>query len=62
MVIEIFKFEDRTSDGENFLPIGRDDSPVYFVLYGPTYKKILNRLILCEIAMFEFFGFLTIGM
>ena len=34
MVIEIFKFENRTSDGENFLPIGRDDSPVYFVLYG----------------------------
>ena len=34
MVIEIFKFETRTSDGENFLPIGRDDSPVYFVLYG----------------------------
>ena len=34
MVIEIFKFEDRTSDGGNFLPIGRDDSLVYLVLYG----------------------------
>ena len=34
MVVEIFKFENRTSDGEFFLPIGRDDSPVYFVLYG----------------------------
>ena len=34
MVIEIFKFENRTSDGENFLPMGRDDSPVYFVLYA----------------------------
>ena len=33
MAIEIFKFENRTSDGEKFLPIGRDDSPVYFVLY-----------------------------
>ena len=34
MVIEKFKFENRTSDGEFFLPIGRDDSPVYFVLYA----------------------------
>ena len=34
MVIAIFKFENRTSDGEIFLPIGRDDSPVYFVLYA----------------------------
>ena len=33
VVIEIFKFENRTSNGEKFLPIGRDDSPVYFVLY-----------------------------
>ena len=43
MVIEIFKFETRTSDGENFLPIGRDDSPVYFVLYGTTkeYRAVL---------------------
>ena len=31
---EIFNFENRTSDGEKFLPIGRDDSPVYFVPYG----------------------------
>ena len=38
MLIEIFKFENRTSDGENFLPIGRDDSPVYFVLYDQTHK------------------------
>ena len=36
MVIEIFKFENRTSDGEKFLPMGRDDSPVHFVLYGQT--------------------------
>ena len=33
MVIEIFKFENRTSDGEIFLAIGRDDSPV---LSGPS--------------------------
>ena len=42
MVIEIFKFENRTSDGENFLPIGRDDSPVYFVLYGMAYLLSLT--------------------
>ena len=33
VVIEITKFENRTSDGEIFLPIWRDDSPEYFVLY-----------------------------
>ena len=37
MIIEILMFENRTSDGEKFLPIGRDDSPVYFVLYGCCY-------------------------
>ena len=38
MVIEIFKFENRTSDGEKILPIGRDYSPVYFVLYDPAER------------------------
>ena len=42
MVIEIFKFEDRTSDGENFLPIVKDDSPVYFVLYGLGLSQRLD--------------------
>ena len=57
MVIEIFKFENRTSDGENFLPIGRDDSPVYFVLYDQGFKcwfrifgPIFDRLCICLIA------------
>ena len=40
MAIKIFKFENRTSDGENFLPIGRDDSPVYFVLYERALKVL----------------------
>ena len=40
MVIEIFKFENRTSDGEIFLAIGRDDSPVYFVLYAESYNDL----------------------
>ena len=57
MVIEIFKFENRTSDGENFLPIGRDDSPVYFVLYDQGFKcwfrifgPSFDRLYICLIA------------
>ena len=40
MVIAIFKFENRTSDGEIFLPIGRDDSPIYFVLYEQAVKGL----------------------
>ena len=43
MVIEKFKFENRTSDGEIFLPIGRDDSPVYFVLYDFSQSLVLRK-------------------
>ena len=53
MVIEIFKFENRTSDGEIFLPIGRDDSPVYFSysthsarkneFIGPTINHVCDQ-------------------
>ena len=45
MVIEIFKFENRKSDGENFLPIGRDNSPLYFVLYALIYPFHVELLL-----------------
>ena len=36
---EIFNFENRTSDGENFhRAIWRDDSPVYFVLNARKHQ------------------------
>ena len=33
VVIEILEFENGTSEHENFSLIGRDVSPIYFVLY-----------------------------
>ena len=38
VVIEIFQFESRTSVVVNFCRFEGDDSPVSFVLYGPTFK------------------------
>ena len=50
MVMEIFKFESRTSDGESFCLPG-EISPVYFVLYArknlKNLKKLKNKGILC---------------
>ena len=39
------KFENRTSDGEIFSTIWRDDSPVYFVLYASTLVKSVKLLL-----------------